>query len=112
MSDCFDHMLDAFDSLDWDEDYSGGLWESSYNSLAYHTTFKVHRLIRQTPKAVLIHYKHTGTLFEMWLPKSVIHNYNSEATEYTVHRNIFWSNLKKAKKVTKLNLINKENNND
>jgi hypothetical protein len=72
MSDCFDHMFDAYSSR-FDEDYEddgfGYNIGTSKNPDYYHTKIKFKSIVFQTEKAYLLDIGKEK--FEVWIPKKV-----------------------------------------
>lgn len=79
MSDCFDHEVDAFDSMEYDYHYGSPKYTSnfSYNRMYHHTkVLSKWRLIKKTEKAKLFSFmeetENEIKISEHWIPKKLI----------------------------------------
>jgi len=94
MSDCFDHMVDAFESFDrsMDEGF-GSSREENYDPLFYHAKLEFLEIKRETEKAYCMLLKNKEVL---WIPKSICKSLNLNKKTVFVHRKTF--NTIRAKK--------------
>lgn len=94
MSDCFDHMADAWDQYcnsDYmdSQDGFGGSKGFAYNALHYHSKITFKRLIAQTEKSYLFEYTWYGKSVEVWVAKRLLKEFNLKTLTGYVHRKIF-----------------------
>lgn len=83
MSDTFNHGLDAYESMEYDEDYC-----HDQDPLFYHTRIDL-KVIHQTAKAILIEYKDFP---HFWVPLKICRNLTDVSTY--VHYKTFLSILR------------------
>lgn len=91
MSDTFDHMTDAYESLDWDygDSQEGGYYGRAsnfhYDPLYYHTPVQYMGVVAETGKAILFDINdHTGD-YKIWIPKSLIKGLDRKGKTMYVH---------------------------
>lgn len=101
MSDCFDHMVDAFEDYEargCDDDAGDGSWflsrrgrrgRRSHRSstfvrdpLYYHTKLEFERIVHRTDKAILFEFKRFG---EQWVPEKLCRKLDEEECSVFVY---------------------------
>lgn len=86
MSDCFDHMVDAYESYDRSIDDGGPLYSSSFSpdKLYFHKRISFIKIENETDKAYLFRL---SDVEGVWVPKSICKNLGDN--EVFVHRKIY-----------------------
>lgn len=92
MSDTFDHMTDAYESLDWNygDSEEGGFYGRRrstfyYDPLYYHTLMQFVDIIAETDKAILFDINDHNGDYKVWIPKSLIRSFDKENKTMYVH---------------------------
>ena len=89
MSDCFDHMTDAFESFDRSmDDGFGSFRGDNYDPLFYHAKLEFLEIKHETDKAYCMLLKNDEVL---WIPKSICKSLNLNNKTVFVHRRTFKS---------------------
>jgi hypothetical protein len=108
MSDIFNHACDAFDCDGFDGFSSrrsgrkSSYVEFEYNPLYYHWKIQIHKLLEVREKAIRIEWQAVSTttakdpILTLWLPRSILRRFDQSSAEVYVHREIFYSIVRKA----------------
>jgi hypothetical protein len=105
MSDCFDHMVDAYEDFEargFDEDSSGfsrgrsrrSKTPFSYDPLYYHTSKSFIRIVKRTEKAILFEFDKLG---EQWVPEKLCRQLDEASGTVFIYTPFIKSMLKNRK---------------